>query len=1245
MKKLLLLFLMLGCFISMQAQVQKMLALTAAGTLSSTLTVDEQNTVTNLILTGNIDARDFRTMRDLMPMLAEIDLSGTTIVGYEGLEGTSKSGNTIYPSNTVPENAFESKPTLENIILPNSTEEISQRAFLYCRQLLSATLPSSLLKINDQAFGWCNSLSVITLPESLKYIGYQTFATTNLSTIYIPESVEYIGTVVFFQCSSLREINVSTLNEKYSSVEGVLFDKGITELIEYPRAKPGTEYTIPTGVLKISVRSFDGSGLSKINVPEGTLEIGFEAFANVRNLKEINIPSSVTKIQGGAFAYNNNLVAIYVDRTIPVTLYGNGVFDGINKSTCILYVPGGSSELYRNATEWKDFQNIIEYTTYVPDDNFEQALIDLGYDSGALDDNVPTAKISSVVLLNLANKNIADLTGIESFLKLEKLYLSENKLTALDVRKNTLLKVLHCQNSQLTSLDLTENIALTELAPNFNRLTKLDLSKNTKLIKVFCQSNQLTEINVSNCISLITLICGSNQLTNLNVSNNSALVYLACENNKIENLDLSNNFSLVNLTCNKNNLYKINLQNGNNANMVGTSKGLNATENPNLLCIQVDNPLLAATYNWQKDLIASYSSDCSPKTYVPDDNFEQALINLGYDSGPLDDYVPTTNISGVISLDVSNKGIYDLTGIQDFIALQQLNCSLNGLTTIDISKNINLQSFSFYSNHLTSLDVSNNNKLQQIYGNNNLISNLDLSKNPELNALDFGNNKLTNLDLSQNPLLSILNCSNNQISNIDLTYNTNLEQIAVGGNPISNLEISRNLNLKWFYVYSTNLEKIDCSDNKVLESIDCSKNSRLISLNLKNGNNSILKTVFAIENPLLSCIQVDDPSLSATYADWTIDAQAGYSNNCAVPVANAGIDQNVNAGASVVLDGSLSFDSYGDPLTYTWTAPAGIVLNMDDPARPTFVAPNVNRERSFSFNLVVSDGLVNSIADAINVTVKPINTAPILVLNSLTVKLDASGNYNLSLTDLKSLVAGTTDDNDSFKNLKIVAEPSYFSCANVGTPMNVKLTVTDSEGASSSGNSLIKVLDVTPPTFYSIPKNYSAVCLSGENYSLPDFSELYPAKEACSKVTYTQTPVTGTIYTNSTKEIINLKAEDEFGNATQLSISFTLAVRSKLKSADINFSNEICGTPVLEVYPNPFKDRVYFVLTSPKETNAILEIFSSNGTKLKTLFSGKIMENQKYNLEFAPKEMPSQILFYKLLLDNELTTGKLILDK
>jgi hypothetical protein len=64
---------------------------------------------------------------------------------------------------------------------------------------------------------------------------------------------------------------------------------------------------------------------------------------------------------------------------------------------------------------------------------------------------------------------------------------------------------------------------------------------------------------------------------------------------------------------------------------------------------------------------------CMAQTYVPDDNFENELIEQGYDA-VLDDSVTTANIDTVINLDVSSLNISDLTGIEDFTSLTRLDC-------------------------------------------------------------------------------------------------------------------------------------------------------------------------------------------------------------------------------------------------------------------------------------------------------------------------------------------------------------------------------------------------------------------------------------------------------------------------------------------------------------------------------------------------------------------------------------------
>jgi len=110
-------------------------------------------------------------------------------------------------------------------------------------------------------------------------------------------------------------------------------------------------------------------------------------------------------------------------------------------------------------------------------------------------------------------------------------------------------------------------------------------------------------------------------------------------------------------------------------------------------------------------------------TYVPDDVFEQVLIDLGYDD-VLDDYVMTSNISGVNYIDLTNLQITDLTGIEDFTVIEVLTCNDNQLTSLDLSNNGSLIYFECLNNQLYCLNIKNGNNINMygFWAANNLLT-------------------------------------------------------------------------------------------------------------------------------------------------------------------------------------------------------------------------------------------------------------------------------------------------------------------------------------------------------------------------------------------------------------------------------------------------------------------------------------------------------------------------------------------
>jgi len=161
---------------------------------------------------------------------------------------------------------------------------------------------------------------------------------------------------------------------------------------------------------------------------------------------------------------------------------------------------------------------VFAQNTYVPDDKFEQALIDLGYDT-TLDDSVLTENISNVTSLDVMGKDISDLTGIEAFTALIVLECDNNQLTSIYTGYNIALKELHCPGNQLTSLDVSNNTALEILNCERNQLTRLDVSNNTALIELYCTTNQLTSLNMRNGIT--------SQLSDFDATGNSGLTCIA----------------------------------------------------------------------------------------------------------------------------------------------------------------------------------------------------------------------------------------------------------------------------------------------------------------------------------------------------------------------------------------------------------------------------------------------------------------------------------------------------------------------------------------------------------------------------------------------------------------------------------------------------------------------------------------------------------------------------------------------
>ncbi len=202
------------------------------------------------------------------------------------------------------------------------------------------TIPSTLYgypvtSIGASAFFYCYNLTSITIPDSVISIGNYAFAEcVDLTSVTIGSNVTTIGDYAFSWCGSLTVINVDENNQYYCSVDGNLFDKDKTTLIQYAIGKTATSYTIPNSVTSIGNHAFSNCDrLTSVTIPDSVTSIGSHAFEYCSSLTSVTIGNSVTSIGWSAFSCCESLTSV----TIPdsVTTIGGEAFFNCSNLTSV----------------------------------------------------------------------------------------------------------------------------------------------------------------------------------------------------------------------------------------------------------------------------------------------------------------------------------------------------------------------------------------------------------------------------------------------------------------------------------------------------------------------------------------------------------------------------------------------------------------------------------------------------------------------------------------------------------------------------------------------------------------------------------------------------------------------------------------------------------------------------------------------------------------------------------------------
>ena len=525
-------------------------------------------------------------------------------------------------------------------------------------------------------------------------------------------------------------------------------------------------------------------------------------------------------------------------------------------------------------------------STNFPDANFRSYLMS-EYPSGT----ITTAQLNARTELEVNNKGISNMKGVEYFAQLTKLSCYGNNLTSIDVSNNTKLTYLNVFANQLTSIQgLVNCTVLEQLYLHHNNLTTLDVTNhsalrtlwvrdNPNLNRCYCYRNALTNLDIANCTSLLNFQCYENPnlsyITGLATC--TALTYLDVEDCAFTNLnDVESLSNLVNLYARNNKFTSLSLSNHHNLVLLRAQGNPQLTSldcySCNLSTLNVTNctalKTLKCYYNANLSTITGLSS-CTALTYL--DCEDCAITDLpGVNNMNNLQTLWCRNNQLTGELEVYDKSNLQYLRVSGNTGLTTLHCNRNALTSLDVSN----------CTALVDLDCGENSALTKITGLTTctalihfsaeycaLNTSLDMSFCPDLETLYCYHNNLTGLNVTGLSKLTILNCMQNAgITDIvGLAGCTALTYLECSECALTSLEVDNLTDLQELLcrfnqftalsaAYLPNLKKLDVTGNSLLEDLDC--------------YNCALTELYVYDCPVLNYVDCRENQLSelATYA-------------------------------------------------------------------------------------------------------------------------------------------------------------------------------------------------------------------------------------------------------------------------------------------------------------------------------------------------------------------------------------------
>ncbi|KAB1153141.1 hypothetical protein F7018_17495 [Tenacibaculum aiptasiae] len=553
------------------------------------------------------------------------------------------------------------------------------------------------------------------------------------------------------------------------------------------------------------------------------------------------------------------------------------------------------------------FAQIINFT----DNNFKNALLN---HSPAIDtDNnnqIDVNEALAVVRLELDNKNISNLEGIQYFTNLEILKCSDNNIKEIKTETLTKLRFIVAERNQIKTIDV-RNCIIWGLRLYDNPLEYAYLTGNStfQIEGTYGVWFKLDKIKYV-CISQAQYDVQPNNVDHRGFWDQigSALHIGECTIQTPPTGCQIINFPDPNFK-------QALLSNGNAIPVDQDGDGeicIEEAEKAIIIDIEKSNVSNISGIEYFKNITTFYGDENS----ITDANFSNnpKLTHINLEKNLISS-INLNNNSKLTNLSLSENKLTTID-LSNNINLKYLLISQNNLTNINIRNNKLLIGATLHYNKLSQIDVSNNTKLSSLWLSHNELNQIDISKNTELKSFLIGHNKLTQIDVSKNSNLTSLqiewnkkiahiNLSNNlnlevfdayenDIKSVDLKVNTKLRILNLGFNPIKELDISKNVNLKHLNVSATIINELDIRNCNSLRIFHAGYNFHLKRLYLTGNHefyqyltNSAYFNIKETPNLTFACVNPLYLSQTSNYIKNTL----GYSSctvttNCNAPTTN-----------------------------------------------------------------------------------------------------------------------------------------------------------------------------------------------------------------------------------------------------------------------------------------------------------------------------------------------------------------------